>query len=101
MIGERELDIMKPTAVFINTARGEMVDERALADALRNNKIWAAALDVFENEPHILPELLTLDNVILAPHAGTKTVGSPPQHVHRNGPKHRRFLRRYLPGIAG
>jgi len=74
MIGERELDIMKPTAVFINTARGEMVDERALADALRNNKIWAAALDVFENEPHILPELLTLDNVILAPHAGTKTV---------------------------
>ena len=74
MIGERELDIMKPTAVFINTARGDMVDEHALADALRNNKIWAAALDVFENEPHILPELLTLDNVILAPHAGTKTV---------------------------
>lgn len=75
MIGERELDIMKPTAVFINTARGDMVrSERALADALRNNKIWAAALDVFENEPHILPELLTLDNVILAPHAGTKTV---------------------------
>ena len=74
MIGERELDIMKPTAVFINTARGDMVDEHALADALKNNKIWAAALDVFENEPHILPELLTLDNVILAPHAGTKTV---------------------------
>ncbi len=51
-----------------------MVDERALAEALREKKIWAAALDVFEKEPHILPELLTLDNVILAPHAATKTV---------------------------
>jgi lactate dehydrogenase-like 2-hydroxyacid dehydrogenase len=46
-----------------------------LAEALREKKIWAAALDVFENEPHILPALLTLDNVVLAPHAGTKTVG--------------------------
>ncbi|MCE5205856.1 MAG: NAD(P)-binding domain-containing protein [Porphyromonadaceae bacterium] len=74
MIGERELGLMKPTAVFVNTARGDMVDEHALADALKKNKIWAAALDVFENEPHILPELLTLDNVVLTPHAGTKTM---------------------------
>jgi len=74
MIGERELSIMKPTAVFINTARGDMADEKALAQALKEKKIWAAALDVFENEPHILPELLTLDNVLLAPHAGTKTM---------------------------
>jgi lactate dehydrogenase-like 2-hydroxyacid dehydrogenase len=74
MIGEKELNMMKPTAIFINTARGDMVDERALANALKENKIWAAALDVFENEPHILPELLELDNVLLAPHAGTKTV---------------------------
>ena len=74
MIGENELNMMKPTAIFINTARGDMVDENALANALRDKKIWAAGLDVFENEPHILPELLELDNVLLAPHAGTKTL---------------------------
>ncbi len=73
MIGKKELEMMKPTAIFINTARGNMVDEKALAAALKNETIYAAALDVFENEPHILPELLTLDNVLLAPHAGTKT----------------------------
>lgn len=74
MIGEEQLNMMKPTAVFINTARGSMVDERALAKALKENTIWAAGLDVFENEPHILPELLELDNVVLAPHAATKTI---------------------------
>lgn len=74
LIGEKELDMMKPTAIFINTARGSMVDEKALANALKEQRIWAAALDVYENEPHILPELLELDNVLLAPHAGTKTL---------------------------
>jgi Lactate dehydrogenase and related dehydrogenases len=74
MIDEPQLNRMKPTAVFINTARGGMVNEKALAKALREKSIWAAALDVFENEPHILPELLELDNVLLAPHAGTKTI---------------------------
>ncbi|MDO5522654.1 MAG: NAD(P)-dependent oxidoreductase, partial [Bacteroidia bacterium] len=74
MIGENELDRMKPTAVFINTARGNMVDEKALAKALKEQKIWAAALDVYENEPKISPELVSLDNVLLAPHAGTKTI---------------------------
>lgn len=74
MIGERELCMMKSTAVFINTARGNMVDEQALATALRDKRIWAAGLDVFEEEPHILPELLALDNVVLAPHAATKTL---------------------------
>lgn len=74
MIGEKELLMMKSTAIFVNTARGDMVDERALARTLKDKKIWAAALDVFEHEPHILPELLTLDNVVLAPHAGTKTM---------------------------
>ncbi len=74
MIGEKELGMMKPTAVFVNTARGNMVDERALARALRENKISAAGLDVFENEPKISPELLELDNVVLAPHAGTRTL---------------------------
>lgn len=74
MIGEKQLSLMKSTAVFINTARGNMVDEKALVKVLKEEKIWAAALDVYENEPHILPELLKLDNVLLAPHAGTKTM---------------------------
>ncbi|MEA4950017.1 MAG: NAD(P)-dependent oxidoreductase [Petrimonas sp.] len=74
IIGENELSMMKPTAVFINTARGNMVDEKALAKALKEGKIWAAGLDVYENEPKISPELLVLDNVVLAPHAGTRTI---------------------------
>lgn len=74
MIGEKQLSMMKPTAIFINTARGNMVDEHALANALKDGTIWAAGLDVFENEPHIIPELLQLDNVVLAPHAATKTI---------------------------
>ncbi|MGI6073153.1 MAG: NAD(P)-dependent oxidoreductase [Fermentimonas sp.] len=74
MIGKREFEMMKPTAIFINTARGNMVDEVAMIDALKHNRIWGAGLDVFENEPHVNPELLKLDNVLLAPHAGTKTM---------------------------
>ena len=69
MIGARELALMKPTAYFINVARGEMVDEQALIAALRERRIAGAGLDVFEHEP--LPpssELLSLDNVILTPH---------------------------------
>lgn len=74
LIGEPELSMMKPMAVFINTARGNMVDEAALAKALKEEKIFAAGLDVYEYEPKIHPELLELDNVVLAPHAGTKTI---------------------------
>lgn len=74
MIGEEQLNMMKSTAVLINTARGSMVDEQALAKALKEKTIWAAGVDVYENEPHILPELLELDNVVLAPHAATKTI---------------------------
>ena len=74
MIGKKELEMMKSTAVFINTARGNMVDELALAHALKEKQIWAAGLDVFENEPKVSPQLLELDNVVLAPHAATKTL---------------------------
>ena len=74
MIGKKELEMMKTSAVFINTARGNMVDEEALAHALKEKQIWAAGLDVFENEPKISPQLLKLDNVVLAPHAATKTL---------------------------
>ncbi len=73
LMGEEQFRKMKDTAILINTARGALVDEPALAVALRRGDIWAAGLDVFEREPKILPELLELDNAIVCPHAGTKT----------------------------
>lgn len=74
LIGARELSLMKPTAMLINTARGTVIDETALADALRQKRIAGAALDVFENEPHVTELLYRLDNVVLTPHIGTGTI---------------------------
>jgi len=71
MIGEKGLKMMKPTAYLINTARGKCVDENALVKALKEGWIKGAALDVFENEPAIHPELKKLDNVVLTPHIGS------------------------------
>lgn len=77
LIGARELSLMKPTAVLINTARGGIVDEDALYHALRNSQIWAAGLDVFEQEPVPLDHpLLTLSNVVALPHIGSASVGT-------------------------
>lgn len=76
LIGERELKIMKPTAVLINTARGPVVNETALVKALEENIIFSAGLDVFEDEPTLSPGLARLPNVVLAPHiasAGVET----------------------------
>ena len=73
LIGAAELRQMKPTAYLINTARGAHVDEQALVDALQNGTIAGAAMDVYEHEPQISPELLRLDNVVLSPHTGTGT----------------------------
>ncbi len=67
-IGENELAMMKPSATLINIARGGIVDDAALIDALRSGKIAAAGLDVFENEPKLRPEFLALSNVVLTPH---------------------------------
>lgn len=77
LIGERELSLMKPTAVLINTARGPIVDEKALHRALVEKKIWAAGLDVFEVEPVPLDNpLLKLDNVVAVPHIGSASVAT-------------------------
>ena len=73
IIGKPELGMMKRSAYLINTARGAHVDEKALVEALQNGIIAGAALDVYENEPAIHPELLRLPNVVLSPHTGTGT----------------------------
>jgi gluconate 2-dehydrogenase len=73
MIGARELKLMKPTAILINSTRGGVVDDAALIAALRSGVIRAAGLDVFENEPRLNPEFLRLDNVVLMPHIGSST----------------------------
>jgi len=65
---------MKKTAYLVNCSRGPIVDEHALAAALKNNAIKGAGLDVFESEPHPIPELLTLENVVLTPHAASGTM---------------------------
>lgn len=73
MIGEREFGLMKPTAVLVNTARGEIVDEAALTKALKEKKIAGACLDVYEREPPEGSPLLELPNVILTPHLGASS----------------------------
>jgi gluconate 2-dehydrogenase len=72
-IGAKEIALMKQTATLINIARGGIVDDAALAQALRDKKIFAAGLDVFEGEPKVHPELLKLSNVVLAPHIASAT----------------------------
>ncbi len=74
LIGQPELARMKRTAYLVNTTRGPVVDEAALAWALKNHLIAGAALDVYEREPEIHAELLTMENVVLAPHLGSATM---------------------------
>ena len=73
-IGAAELALMKPTATLINIARGGIVDDAALALALRDKRIAAAGLDVFEGEPKVHPDLLTVPNVVLTPHIASATL---------------------------
>jgi glyoxylate reductase len=70
-LGEREIGLMKPTAFLVNTSRGPIIDEAALARALVEKRIAGAALDVFENEPKVDPRLVTLSTVVLTPHLGS------------------------------
>jgi len=75
LISERELGLMRETAVLVNTSRGPVVDEGALAGALgEGRRIFAAGLDVYEEEPKVHPKLLELENVVLAPHIGSATI---------------------------
>lgn len=75
-IGAAELALMKPTSTLINIARGGIVDDAALAAALRERRIAAAGLDVFEGEPKVHPELLSVPNVVLTPHIASATIAT-------------------------
>ncbi len=74
LISMRELALMKPEAMLINTARGPIVDEKALVQALQRGMIAGAGLDVFEREPAVEPELLTMENVVLLPHIASASI---------------------------
>ncbi|KAL9608128.1 MAG: hypothetical protein Q9167_007020 [Letrouitia subvulpina] len=74
IIGAKEFSMMKDGVVIVNTARGAIMDESALVDALDQGKVFAAGLDVYENEPEVHPGLIRNDNVLLLPHVGTATV---------------------------
>ena len=74
LIGEPQLKMMKKTAILVNTSRGPVVDEAALAKALGEGGIRGAGLDVFEREPEVHPDLLKLDNVVVAPHIASSSV---------------------------
>ena len=74
LLSARRLDLLKPTAYIVNTARGEVIDENALARIIEAGKIAGAGLDVFENEPAVSPKLLASDRVVVLPHMGSATI---------------------------
>lgn len=76
LLGAREFSLMKPQACLVNTARGPVLDEKALVHALQSGAIAGAGLDVYEQEPLLEPELYELDNVVIAPHLGSGTIGT-------------------------
>lgn len=86
LIGEKELGLMKPTAILVNTARGELIDEEALYKALKERRINYAGLDVFRQEPvNTDNPLLNLDNVVLTPHMAVQTLDAVMRSMNQNG----------------
>lgn len=76
LLGEKQFAAMKPNAIVINTARGPVIDEKALVRALASRRIGGAGLDVFEKEPALEPELYALENAVIVPHLGSATIGT-------------------------
>ena len=76
LFGKNEFGLMKESSIFINTSRGPCVNEGELAEALAAGEIWAAGLDVYEEEPEVHPRLLEMDNVVLLPHLGSASLGT-------------------------
>jgi glyoxylate reductase len=74
LLSARRLALLRPTAIIVNTSRGEVIDEAALTRMLRNRQLAGAGLDVFEHEPAINPKLRELNNVVLLPHMGSATI---------------------------
>ncbi|PID59515.1 MAG: D-glycerate dehydrogenase [Ignavibacteriae bacterium] len=74
LIDAEKLSLLKSTSIIVNTARGEVIDEKYLIKMLENKKIFAAGFDVYENEPNVNPKLLELENVVLLPHLGSATI---------------------------
>jgi lactate dehydrogenase-like 2-hydroxyacid dehydrogenase len=74
LIGKKQLELMKKTAVLVNTSRGPVVDEKALVEALKNQTIFAAGLDVYEEEPRLAPGLADLNNVTIPPHIASASI---------------------------
>jgi glyoxylate reductase len=74
LIGKKQLEMMKPTAILVNTSRGPVVNEKELVEALRKKVIFAAGLDVYEEEPALAPGLAELDNVVIPPHTASATI---------------------------
>ena len=74
LIGTEQIEMMKPTAILIHTARGKVVDDQALVTALKNRRIAGAALDVFENEPALTAGMAELDNLMILPHIGSASI---------------------------
>jgi glyoxylate reductase len=82
LIDARRLALMKPTAVLVNTSRGPVVDEAALADALHDGRIFAAGIDVYEHEPEVHPRLLTAPRAVLLPHLGSASRATRTRMAH-------------------
>lgn len=96
MIGRRELSLMKRTAVLVNTARGGLIEEEALYEALKEGRIWGAGIDVFEQEPPENKAILTLDNIVIGSHCAASTV----QAVDNMGLMSSRHVIQHLCGEA-